>query len=161
MHEKGYKRGSRNITAVVPTKQKHRVKRMFVPSAPDGLSSLAKIDWALRSIMKEVKNGNGNYPYGTLNIQEVIRRAGVGRTYLESKGLSKNIENSKVGCKNKIKRVIRILKGKYYYDIVDTNPVTTTLIYQKMAIDIKQKWVEAELEYIEMSNRLKAYEDGA
>lgn len=72
------------------TRENLRQKRavIYVSVAPQDLSSHERIDWALNAIKADIAKNHGIYPYSKSRptIQEVLRRAGLGKTFLEAKG---------------------------------------------------------------------------
>lgn len=141
-------------------------RRIFVPCAPTELDSFSRIDWVLRTMFTEVKR-HRRYPYTARGptIREVLRRALLSDRFLEVQGGNPYREERKVRYKYKIKRVLGLLNNKKMplpLRGTDTDKLTASCKSERAARDelrsLRQRWVEAELEYTELQNRILALE---
>jgi hypothetical protein len=129
----------------------------YVSMAPTHLTSSERIDWALLTIASEVDSNDGIYPCSERlpNIQEVLRRAGLGSRYLERKNDSAQADLRRKTLKDKIKDDLS--------KINDTRPVLTVRKPSTPSVErverlelrqLRQLWCERELEFIETENNL-------
>lgn len=139
-------------------------RRIFVPCAPLDLDSFGRIDWTLRTVLKEVKQNHGKYPHSVRapTIREVLLRSGLSVKYLEFQGGSPYREVLKTRYKKKIKRVLRRIKSGRYLSVSNSQPSDSGRMephsWSKLRgqlQSLKQRWVEAELEYIDAENRIR------
>ncbi len=165
MTEVSHKRRPRRHTA----KKGAAAPRILVPCAPHDLESFERIDWTLRTILKEVKQNRGKYPHSARapTIREVLVRGGLSKTYLEFQGGNLYRENLKERYKKKIKRVLgRIATARYRSQSPAQSAAETaradTSAWSKLRDQLqalKQRWVEAELEYIDAESRVRKLEE--
>lgn len=151
-----------------PTGTHRASRRVFVPCAPMELESFSRVDWVLRTILKEVKQNHGKYPHSDRapNVREVLLRAGLSKTYLEFQGGTAYREHLKARCKKKIKRVLgRIKSGRYRSASRsqatpngERSESAAWFKLQEQLRSLKQRWVEAELEFIDAENRVRDLE---
>lgn len=151
-----------------PERKPPVARRVFVPCAPLELKSFARIDWALRAILKEVKKNHGKYPHSERapNIREVLLRASLSTRYLERQNGSTYREALKGRYKEKIKRVLRRIKsGRYVTSSIrplggeERESSSSFLKLQEQLRTLKERWVKAELEFIDAQVRLQSLEE--
>jgi hypothetical protein len=129
----------------------------YVSVAPIHLNSSEKIDWALSTIASEKGSNRGIYPYtdGLPDIQEVLRRAGLYRTYLERKGDSARADLRRQTLKDRIKTGLSEINGMRPIEIVDESSAPSDKRAESQELRrLRQLWCERELEMIETESTL-------
>lgn len=149
--------------------KKSSAVQILVPCAPHELGSFESIDWTLRAILAEVKQNRGQYPHSERapTIREVLFRAGLSKRYLEYQGGNPYRDSLKERYKKKIKRVLgRIATARYRSQSAAQSAAekagTDSSAWFKLRDQLqalKQRWVEAELEYIDAKSRARKLEE--
>jgi hypothetical protein len=129
----------------------------YVSLAPSHLKSSEKIEWALSTIASEKRRNRGIYPYsdGLPTIQEVLRRAGLGKKYLERKGDSARADLRRQTLKDRIKDGLFEINGTRPVQIADElSPTSDKRAESQELRHLRQLWCERELEFIQTENDL-------
>lgn len=129
----------------------------YVSIAPRDLHPSGKIDWALIAIASEMESNEGIYPHTRRlpNIQEVLRRAGLGSKYLERKRDTAQADYRREMLKNEIKMRLSEINGTRPLPIASKAPGSSdAYVESKELRRIRQLWCERELEFIEIENCL-------
>jgi chromosome segregation ATPase len=123
------------------------------------ITTVEKLAKAMRDIEHDVEVNNGVYPFGNgkLSRQEVFRRAALGPAVLEKKRTPEERERN-AAMKRKLEEWLghasaRMLRGAKTIRRAITARVDEANEELKA---IRQRWVEAELEYLDCQEKLAA-----
>ena len=135
-----------------------RPKLIYVPVAPAALSPDDRIKWALEEIQSDMTKNEGTYPYSahTPGIQEVLRRAGLGKTFLETKKDDVQRDTRRAQRKAVIKSGLSAINGRIAAPPA-AGPVTSREDADDVAA-IRQAWHLTELELDEALHRIEVLE---
>ncbi|MGO7586638.1 hypothetical protein ACC689_20770 [Rhizobium ruizarguesonis] len=139
------------------TNSRIRPKLVYVPVAPRELPPDDRIKWALEQIQSDVAKNGGTYPFSSRKpgIQEVLRRAGLGKTSLEKKGDDAERDARRARRKGMIIAGLQAITGR----VVSTS--TAPVALREDADDVaavRQAWHLVELELDEALHRIKVLE---
>ncbi|MCQ1854021.1 hypothetical protein [Neorhizobium galegae] len=134
-----------------------RPKLIYVPVAPPDLPPDDRIKWALEEIQSDINKNEGKYPFSSRRpgIQEVLRRAGLGKTFLEKKGDDADRDARRGWRKAMIKSGLKTITGKVIA------PSVAQAAIREDAEDvaaIKQAWHLTELELEEAHHKIEVLE---
>ncbi|TBG58344.1 hypothetical protein ELG71_08250 [Rhizobium leguminosarum] len=136
---------------------RHQPKIIYVSVAPADFNADEKIKWALREIQSDLNKNNGVYPYSSRKpgIQEVLRRADLGKSYLEKKGEDSVRDKIQSKRKEAIKAGISSIRGTVFPPVVAWAAVADE---SDQIAALKQKWHVTILELEEAQHRIEVLE---